>query len=49
MAINYLTITQIVNPITTLVMAKETAAMVIFDVVSGKSGESVKYSGRKQI
>lgn len=30
--IDYLTITQIVTPITTLVMARETAAIVIFDV-----------------
>lgn len=47
-AINYLIITQIVTPITTLVMARETATMVIFDVVSGKSGESINYSGRKK-
>lgn len=47
-AIDYLTTTQIVTPITTLVMARETAAIVIFDV-GGKWGESVKYSGRKQI
>lgn len=32
-AIDYLTTTQIVTPITTLVMARETAAIVIFDVV----------------
>lgn len=31
-AIDYLTTTQIVTPITTLVMARETAAIVIFDV-----------------
>lgn len=35
------------TPITTLVMARETAAMVIFDIVSSKSGESSGYSGGK--
>lgn len=46
-SIDYLTTTQIVTPITTLVMARETAAMVIFDIVSSKSGESSGYSGGK--